>query len=208
MRTQSKQLGVTKNKKNKKNGISHFFLSMEKIETTLCCNIVSVTKSTMTTIKIPTSFNTAITELCDVAKFQAVKELSEKYGFDIEEAEQFLNLTGSYTTNYDQHPDKSTLTCKAKRALTGYLTYSNSVRLEVTHELTSVLGEGEKMKRGAVMAAIGVKWKSLEQNTKDHWNDVAKGIQEVVHEVVHEEHPKDDDIADLFNTIKGLKLGK
>ena len=139
---------------------------------------------------MPQAFDQAIREMCGDAMSQAVAALSEKYGFDADEASRFLELDqmkiarkrGPSPKKEEDKKSKSAKKetkakkdeTKPKRAPTGYLMYSKEVRAEVKEELVEALGEDEKLKPQDVVSAIAVKWKALAQEERDEWNSKAK----------------------------------
>ena len=116
---------------------------------------------------------------------QTVLALSEKYGFDAEEANRFLNTSGlkiihkRWSASKEDKPVKPKKETgddktKPKRSKTGYLLYADEIREEVKLALIAELGEGEKRVRGDVVKAIGARWKEEDQEVRDEWNTKAK----------------------------------
>ena len=145
------------------------------------------------TIMMPQAIDQSICEMCGDAMAQAVAALSEKYGFDADEARRFLELDelklarkrGPSPKKSEEKPvaksKKATKTKKetedkpkTKRNPTGYILYSKDVRGEVKEELTEALGEGEKLKPQDVVVAIAARWKGADQEIRDEWNTKAK----------------------------------
>ena len=144
------------------------------------------------TIMMPQGFDEALREMCGDAITQAVAGLAEKYKFDLEEATRFLKIDSmklvrksgfSLMKNTEDKPTKVKKATKAKkekdeskpkRAPTGYLNYSKDVRQAVKEELTLALEEDEKLKPQNVVKEIAARWKALDQETRDEWNDKAK----------------------------------
>jgi len=143
------------------------------------------------TIMMPQAFDQAIVEMCGDAMAQAVAALSEKYGFDADEATRFLELESikiarkrGPSSKTDDKPvtktKKATKTKKdekedkPKRSPTGYLLFSKALREEVKAELTEKLGEDEKLKPQGIVSQLAVRWKALEQDERDEWNSKAK----------------------------------
>ena len=142
---------------------------------------------------MPQAIDQSIREMCGDAMAQAVAALSDKYGFDADEATRFLELDelkvarkrGPSPKKSEEKPvsksKKATKTKKeaedkpkTKRAPTGYLLYSKEVREEVKQELTEALDEGEKLKPQDVVVAIAARWKEANQEVRDEWNTKAK----------------------------------
>jgi len=142
----------------------------------------------MAAIMMPQSIDTAIKEMCGDAMAQAVLALSEKYGFDAEEANRFLDTSGLKIVRKrgpvkEDKPVKSKAKSKketgddkpkVKRSKTGYLLYADEVREEVKMTLTAELEEGEKLKPQDVVKAIAIRWKEEDQEERDEWNAKAK----------------------------------
>ena len=143
------------------------------------------------TIMMPQAFDQAILEMCGDAMAQAVAALSEKYGFDADEATRFLELEsikiarkrGPSPKTDDKSVTKTKKATKTKkdekedkpkRSPTGYLLFSKALREEVKSDLTDKLGEDEKLKPQQVVSELAVRWKALEQEDRDEWNSKAK----------------------------------
>ena len=143
------------------------------------------------TIMMPQAFDQAILEMCGDAMTQAVAALSDKYGFDADEASRFLELEaikiarkrGPSPKKSEDKPGKTKKEKKEKkdengdkpkRSPTGYLLFSKALRLSVKEELTDKLGEDEKLKPQDVVSQLAVQWKALEQDERDEWNLKAK----------------------------------
>jgi hypothetical protein len=144
------------------------------------------------TIMMPQAFDQAILEMCGDAMAQVVSALSEKYGFDADEASRFLELEsikiarkrGPSPKKSEDKPvtkakkakkeKKDEKEDKPKRSPTGYLLFSKDARASVKEELTEKLGEDEKLKPQDVVSAIAVRWKALEQEERDEWNSKSK----------------------------------
>jgi hypothetical protein len=140
------------------------------------------------TIMMPQQIDNAIKEMCGDAMSQAVSVLAEKYGFDVEEANRFLDIStlkvvrkrGSASSK-DNKSKTSPRTKKddgdkpkVKRGKTGYLLFADEVRSEIKSELTAELEEGEKLKPQDVVRGIAAKWKAVDQGVRDEWNAKAK----------------------------------
>jgi len=143
----------------------------------------------MAAIMMPQSIDTAIKEMCGDAMAQAVLALAEKYGFDADEANRFLDTSGIKIVrkrgpaSKEDKPVKSKAKAKketgddkpkVKRAKTGYLLYADEVRDEVKMTLTAELEDGEKLKPQDVVKAIAIRWKEEDQEERDQWNAKAK----------------------------------
>ena len=139
-----------------------------------------------TTIMMPAQIDAAIREMCSDAMSQAVATLAEKYKFDAEEANRFLDSAdlkivrkrGPASPRKDEKgskkAEKKPAGDKPKRNKTGYLLYADEVRPAIKAELTAALEEGEKLKPQDVVKAIGAKWKAESDEVKEEWKSKAK----------------------------------
>ncbi len=146
----------------------------------------------MTTIMMPQQIETAIREMCSETMAQTVAALAQKYGFDADEANRFLdtqaikivrkrgpspkkeNDTKSSTKSKKETGDNIT---KTKRGKTGYLLYADKMRSKIQEQLISKLEDGEKLKPQAVVVAIAAAWKGETQDVRNEWNSTAKDLQ-------------------------------
>ena len=145
----------------------------------------------MTTITMPRELDSAIQQISDQAKASCVVALAERYGFDPEEAHRFLAETSGVKLVKKRGPAPKPKAAKAakapkaakgsgdetekpKRRLTGYLLFSAEERPEVKAELTEALEPETKLAPQAVVKALAARWKALEQEERDSWNEVAK----------------------------------
>ena len=131
-----------------------------------------------TTIMMPAAIQGAITEMCADAVNQAVALLSDKYGFDADEAQRDLNLgklqvKGS-TAKASGKKAATAEKPKTKRGPTGYLLYTKELRPEVTAEMQAELADDEKLKPQNVVTAMAARWKALGDDEKAVWNAKAK----------------------------------
>ena len=128
-----------------------------------------------TSITMPLAIQGAIQSMCEDAIGQAITTLSNKYGFDAEEAQRELNLgkIKISATTTKASPKKSA-SDKPKRGPTGYLVFSKEMRDDVKAELESKLGEDEKLKPQQVVTALAARWKQLSDEQKEEWNSKAK----------------------------------
>ena len=146
----------------------------------------------MATIMMPQQIDYAIREMCGDTMTQTVAALAEKYGFDVDEANRFLDSGGIKLvrkrgpspkneketkargkTKKDSGDDKP----KTKRGKTGYLLYADEMRAEIKKTLISDLDDGEKLKPQAVVVAIAAAWKEEDQDVRDEWNAKAKNLK-------------------------------
>jgi len=135
------------------------------------------------TIQMPPQFDQAIREVCGQAVNQAVVALAEKYGFDLEEAQRFLDLPSlklvrkrgpSPKQETADKKSKATGEPKAKRAPTGYLLFAGSQRSVTKETMLAELPEGEKLKPQAVVTELARQWKALDDEEREAWNEQAK----------------------------------
>jgi hypothetical protein len=136
------------------------------------------------TIMMPQQIDTAIKEMCADAMGKTVATLAEKYGFDVEEANRFLETSDLKIVRKRGPSPKTTPTSpkgakvkaddKPKRAKTGYLLYGDEVRDEVRAEMAAELEDGAKLKPQDVVRAIAARWKDEDKATKDEWKAKAK----------------------------------
>ena len=91
-----------------------------------------------TTIMMPAAFQGAIKSMCEDAIGQAIKALSEKYGFDSDEAHRELKLGKiqvKAATSKGSSKKDSAEKPKSKRGKAGYLLYTGELRAEVKAEM-------------------------------------------------------------------------
>ena len=134
---------------------------------------------------MPREFDAAVQEIISQAQTSAVQALAEKYGFDAEEAKKFLTSEGSIKIVKKRGPvpkvkasktkgTKSTVDVakKPKRATTGYLMFSADQRADVRAEMEAE-AEGVKLAPQAVVKELAKRWKALESDERDEWNQLA-----------------------------------
>ena len=106
---------------------------------------------------------------------KSVLILSEKYGFDITEATEFLNINdSSIVINIkDKQLTKSNniIDTNKPKKTSGYLLYSAHIRSDTKKELTV---DDVIPKPQIVVSAIGAKWKALPEEQRVDWNSKAK----------------------------------
>jgi hypothetical protein len=147
----------------------------------------------MATVIMPQQLDIAIREMCGDTMAQTVAALAEKYKFDVDEANRFLDTTPikivrkrgpsskkEKETNSAGKSNKETSndTSKTKRGKTGYLLYGDEMRPKIQQKLLAELEEGDKLKPQAVVVAIAAAWKGEDQEVRDQWNTKAKAIKE------------------------------
>ena len=158
-------------------------LSVKKLKShlsycTLCHQKLILTTTMSTTIAMPTAIQGAIQSMCEDAISQAINVLSNKYGFDVEEAQREVNLgkvqIKTASTKATSKSSKNDTSEKTKRGPTGYLLFSKEMRPKVKAELEQDLADGEKLKPQTVVTTLGQKWKDLTDEEKAVWNLKAK----------------------------------
>lgn len=131
----------------------------------------------MSSIVMPTAIQGAIQSMCTDAVGQAVRALSEKYSFDLNEAMGSLNLDKfeikAATNASRKKKTETTDKAKTKRGTTGYLLYTGNLRKKVTDEMAQHLADGEKLKPSQVVTELAGRWKALSDDEKAEWNDKA-----------------------------------
>ena len=130
-----------------------------------------------TTIMMPAAFQGAIQSMCEDAIGQAIKALSEKYGFDSDEARRELKLGKiqvKTATSKGSGKKESAEKPNSKRGKTGYLLYTGELRAEVKAEMEAELADGEKLKPQDVVTKLAARWKELSEDEKAEWNEKAK----------------------------------
>ena len=144
----------------------------------------------MANVMMSNAINTGVAQMLNEHAEACVRKLATKFEFDIEEALKELSL--EKTKVVKEKPSKKTKDDskeapkkekkakkekdpnKPKRAPTGYLLFSADLRPEVKDELTEALDEDEKLKPQDVVRVLADRWKALEQNERDEWNQRAK----------------------------------
>ena len=135
-----------------------------------------------TTIMMPAAIQGAIQEMCADAVSQSVKLLSDKYGFDHDDAVRLLNLTDMVVKVSDSKlKSKSKTTSedkkdKPKRGTNGYRVYSDAMRAQVSKEMSDALAQGETLKPSMVVAELGKRWKALTDDEQTEWKGKATEI--------------------------------
>ena len=138
----------------------------------------------------------ALEHLAEQSQIETITLLSEKFGFDENEAQEFLKKNSvdgtsksKSKTKFAKSKSKSkgspkthslesdpVLHAKPKRAPSGYMLYSSHVRPQVVTNLTNNLAEGDKLKGPDIMKGIAVMWKLLTDSERAAWNLKAKNV--------------------------------
>lgn len=135
----------------------------------------------MTTITMPRSFDQALQEVAGEAMLSVTKALAEKYGFDPEEAVRGLELEELKIVKKRGPIPKAKGAKKAakadgeksKRRTTGYLMFSAATRPEVKAEMADALEDDEKLAPQEVVRELASRWKALEDEERQAWNQRA-----------------------------------
>ena len=139
---------------------------------------------------MPPAFDQAVRDMCGEAISQAVSALAEKYGFDAEEANRFLDTPNlklvrkrgpAPKKETGDKPAKAKPTAakpKTKRPPTGYLLFAAAERPVAKEALSAELAEGEKLKPQATVTEIARRWKALSDEEQGLWKGVAKAAAE------------------------------
>ena len=158
----------------------------------------------MAAIMMPQQIDNCIKEMCGDAVSQTVAALSAKYGFDLEDANRFIDASELKIVHKRGPSPKTTEASpkgkgkvksedKPKRPKTGYLLYADEVRSEVKDSLTAALEDGDKLKPQDVVRGIAAKWKAENQSVRDDWKSKAKTPVTSDDEDSKEEEPKKEE---------------
>tara|TARA_A100001011_G_scaffold49918_1_gene47782 strand:- start:1541 stop:1990 length:450 start_codon:yes stop_codon:yes gene_type:complete len=141
-------------------------------------------------IQMPPAIDASIRACCTEAVQQAVAVLAAKYKFDAEEAERELKLD-ELKLERKRGPAPKTVEAaaksskakadkadKPKKAKTGYLLFSDSVRADVKAELLAEKKDDEKLKGSDVISGCAAKWKELSKEEQVKWNERAKALSD------------------------------
>tara|TARA_B110000037_G_scaffold27373_1_gene32359 strand:+ start:121 stop:600 length:480 start_codon:yes stop_codon:yes gene_type:complete len=127
-------------------------------------------------------FNIAIKDICAEVALKTMTALSEKYGFDEEEAKEFLKIKdikivhgrGSTSKSEKKKVKKEkSEKPKTKRGMSGYNLYNREERATVVEELEK---NGEEFTSKDVMSILGPRWKALDEDVKKEWSVKAKSL--------------------------------
>lgn len=143
-----------------------------------------------TTIMMPAAIENAVREMCTDAMTQTVAALSERYGFNLDDANRFLSESdlkivrkrgGSVNSDTSEVKPKSKgkgktspTPDKPKRAKTGYLMFCDENRSVIKEQLVD---EGsEKPKPQDVIKVLAARWKELSEDERVQWQTKAKAL--------------------------------
>jgi hypothetical protein len=163
----------------------------------------------MSSIAINQTVELAVLKMMTSNTEDIVTKLAEKYGFDAKEA---LELTlPKEVVKKEVVPRKSKGSPKAepkstkgkgkdkedkpKKAKTGYLLFSDSVRAEVRAELEEAADEGTKVMAKEVVRGIATKWKELSVEEQSEWKTIAEEAKSPP-ESEHEEEAEEAEEAE------------
>ena len=155
-----------------------------------------------TQITIPRSFTGAIGEIAAQARETTCRELATKFGFDPEEALAFLKENEPKLVQKRGAPPKKAVKAKSseekpKRALTGYLYFSQENREQIRASLTEKLAEGEKLMGKAVVTALAAEWAALDDEARADWKAAAKQFTEAAEQGILVPFNREEDMNEL-----------
>ena len=158
-----------------------------------------------TQITIPRSFTGAIGEIAAQARETTCRELATKFGFDPEEALAFLKENEPKLVQKRGAPPKKAVKAvkaksseeKPKRALTGYLYFSQENREQVKASLTTELAEGEKLMGKTVVTALAAGWAALGDEERAGWKAAAKQFSEASEQGILVPFNRDESMDEL-----------
>ena len=142
----------------------------------------------MSSIAINQTVSAAVLKMMTSNTEDIVDKLAEKYGFDREEALALTlpkEVVKKEVTPRKSSPKAETKSVKgkgkakeekepkAKKAKTGYLLFSDSVRAEVREALEAEAEEGVKVMAKDVVRGIAAKWKELSDEEQGEWKEQA-----------------------------------
>jgi hypothetical protein len=144
-------------------------------------------KQTMATITMPREFDGAIQDIIAQARDACVQALAERFAFDPAEAQRFLEEGGIKVVKKRgpvpkakkiMRTKKGGDELKPKRALTGYLLFSDDEREQVQAELKAALQGEAKLAPQAVVKELAARWKALGEDDRVSWNFTAVDASE------------------------------
>jgi len=142
--------------------------------------------TTMSTIAINSSVEAAVFKMMTSNTEEIVAKLAAKYGFDLDEAIQLVApkeiIKKEVTPRKPKEPkdskkSKDSKKDKPKKAKTGYLLFSDSIRAEVRSELESQAEDGVKVMAKEVVKGISIKWGELSEEDKAEWKAQADALK-------------------------------
>ena len=146
----------------------------------------------------------AIKEMCADAVLQATSALSEKYGFDEEEAKEFLKIKdikiirGRASTSKSEAKKakkakkEKNEKPKTKRGMSGYNLYNREERATVVAEMEKI---GKEFTSKDVMSVLGPRWKALTDDEKKEWSVKAKALN-VLESSSEEENVEEENVEE------------
>ena len=148
----------------------------------------------MSTIALTNIIETGMLDMTKAHSVACTKVLSEKYGFDLDEALRHLALDKTKITKVkaaavtkdkpepkekatkEKKPKKERDPNKPKRAATGYLLFSADMRPFLREELEASIHYPEKLAPQDVVKGLAARWKELNPEERDEWNQKAKDL--------------------------------
>ena len=150
---------------------------------------------------MPNAMDLALKSMMEDAVTQAVSALSEKHGFDLEDALRDLNLNeiklvrkrGPSAKSEKKGKKASADKPKTKRGTNGYQVFSKEVRAEVKSDLEKAAEEGVKVTPQQVQTELGSRWSALSDEEKAVYNTKATEINSAASSLVASEASSDED---------------
>jgi len=143
----------------------------------------------------------ALKSMMEDAVTQAVSALSEKHGFDLEDALRDLNLNeiklvrkrGPSAKSEKKGKKASADKPKSKRGTDGYKVFSKEVRAEVKSDLEKAAEEGVKVTPQQVQTELGSRWSALSLEEQAVYKTKATEINSAASSLVASEASSDED---------------
>lgn len=111
-------------------------------------------------------------EVVKQSTLNCVRLLSDKYGFDPDEALVFLS------------PNARPPKVKSKKHFTGYLLFSDTERPKIQKRLAAKFPPEQKISPTLVVQNIAHRWRKLSRSEREEWNNRAAGVTPVPPDVV------------------------
>ena len=150
---------------------------------------------------MPNAMDLALKSMMEDAVTQAVSALSEKHGFDLEDALRDLNLNeiklvrkrGPSAKSEKKGKKASADKPKSKRGTDGYKVFSKEVRAEVKSDLEKAAEEGVKVTPQQVQTELGSRWSALSLEEQAVYKTKATEINSAASSLVASEASSDED---------------
>lgn len=150
---------------------------------------------------MPSAMDLALKSMMEDAVTQAVSALSEKHGFDLEDALRDLNLNeiklvrkrGPSAKSEKKGKKASADKPKSKRGTNGYQVFSKEVRAEVKSDLEKAAEEGVKVTPQQLQTELGSRWSALSEEEQAVYKTKATEINSAASSLVASEASSDED---------------